>query len=448
MRLLSVFSLVLVFMAVSACIGDNETITVIEREIECSDGKTIVTDPNDCPRIEDSPSNQQPTTSPSDTSDRDDDTTTSSECNYTFKATEKEYTAGSGDEIVCGNEKDNIIRGGKGDDILYGRGGNDTLYGGAHRDILKGEGGNDTLIGGEDLDTLDGGGDTDIVDYSQEVGTQRVTVDLVAGSATDTYGDEDTLISIENIKGTTRVDDIKGDNGPNVIDGNGGEDDMLDGRGGIDTIVVRGPTFNLEDAQNASEGEPNIKNFENIEGKGTETEETDGSITTTYIALTLTGDDKPNTIKGADGGAVGDTINGAGGNDTLYGRRGNDNLNAGTGKNTLTGGLGTDCFSVEPDKMPDTITDFTEGETIKVNITDENPLPDPKQDATNDPKIVSTEVALAVDRGKVVALETYVYDADEDSNTDNVTRRTVLATYTTLIRGLEEDTDIGNGTCP
>ena len=362
MKTLNYFLILVFAVAMVACTGDDETITVTE--IQCQDG-SIVAEGEECPK----PEPAEITDSETEETDDTEDTLTDEErrvrdllreqqrraqeerqgggdtqeqtqdqdrgaggC-FQIADTDTDYMAGDGNEVVCGNEKDNIIRGGKGDDILYGRGGNDTLYGGAHRDILRGEGGNDTLIGGEDLDTLDGGGDTDIVDYSQEAGTQGVTVDLVAGSATDTHGDNDTLISIENVKGTTEADTIKGDNGPNVIDGvTVASDTLLDGRGGSDTIVVRA-SFNLGDAQDESTEDQPIRNFENIEGRGA-------------TALALTGDDKANTITGSDAGTVADTINGEGGNDTLYGRRGDDTLNGGPGRDNLYGGPGTDCFQL------------------------------------------------------------------------------------------------------
>ena len=344
MKILS-YCLMLVFAVVMvACTGtDTETIV---KQTQCHDD-TIVTGDETCPEPLVTPS--QGTTPSQETTPNNDDEDTNRGADGCFQlpSTNTNYTAGDGDEVICGTEVDNTISGGEGDDTIYGRDGNDTLIGGKHRDTLKGEVGNDTLIGGEDLDILDGGNDTDTVDYSRDGGDEAVTVDLIAGTATDTYGDEDTLISIENVKGTNNgVDDMKGDNGPNIIDGgnnvtddNAETSDKLDGRGGDDTIVVRA-NFNLATAQNASAGDPNIKNFENIEGRGTK--QTDG--TTTYIALVLTGDNKANTITGADGGTVADTINGAGGNDTLKGRRGGDNLNGDSGNDNLYGGLGDDTL--------------------------------------------------------------------------------------------------------
>lgn len=60
--------------------------------------------------------------------------------------------AGSGDDIILGNEIDNHLQGGKGNDILEGGGGNDWLEGGLGDDILKGGAGDDILDGGEGWD--------------------------------------------------------------------------------------------------------------------------------------------------------------------------------------------------------------------------------------------------------------------------------------------------------
>ena len=352
------FLLVFAFLAVSAC-TDDETITI--EKTQCFN-KTVVTGDETCPDPPAPVDNQSSATDDLPTTNNqggNDDTPTSSECNFQIPVTDPDYTAGTGDEKICGNEKDNIIRGGDGDDTLYGKAGNDTLYGGEDRDTLKGEAGDDTLIGGEGNDILDGGDGTDTVDYGQEetanTGAMGIDVDLEAGSAVDTYVDDDTLKDVENVIGTTLADKIKGDSGPNVIDGNGASDgsDMLDGRGGEDTIVVSGE-FNLSTSQDASVSEPKIKNFENIQGRGTE-------------VLTLTGDGKSNKITGVDAtdGTTGDTLNGGAGNDTLMGLKGNDTLNGGAGNDklyggigndtldggagndTLTGGAGNDCFQID-----------------------------------------------------------------------------------------------------
>jgi len=102
---------------------------------------------------------------------------------------------GSGKDVLTGGAGDDVIRSGWNDDKLYGGDGNDKLYA---------ERGNDLLTGGNGADTLDGGKGTDTADYSGDTaagGTGKITVTLDKdgnGTATDGWGNKDTLVSIEN----------------------------------------------------------------------------------------------------------------------------------------------------------------------------------------------------------------------------------------------------------
>ena len=148
---------------------------------------------------------------------------------------------GAGDDDLHGNEGNDFLDGGNGDDDLNGGIGNDTLEGGAHDDYLfghdgidhlKGEGGNDTLRGGAGGDDLDGGADIDTVDYSHE--SDGVHVDL--RDREGWVGNvKDYVTRIENIIGTSKGDDLRGDDLPNVIKGGGGKDDIY-GRDGNDQL--------------------------------------------------------------------------------------------------------------------------------------------------------------------------------------------------------------------
>ncbi|MDJ0734349.1 MAG: DUF4347 domain-containing protein [Nostocaceae cyanobacterium] len=111
--------------------------------------------------------------------------------------------------------------------------GNDGLQGTADADSLEALGGNDVLEGLAGNDVLDGGSGTDTATYERD--PAGVSVDLAAGTATDGFGDTDTLISIENIIGSAFVDAITGDSGANSLSGGDGND-IIDGRGGNDII--------------------------------------------------------------------------------------------------------------------------------------------------------------------------------------------------------------------
>jgi large repetitive protein len=85
--------------------------------------------------------------------------------------------------------------------------GTDYYVGGAGADTLDGRGGDDTLVGNAGADSLLGGSGVDTVDYSVELGTAAITVNLSATTyagiatlhATDTFGATDTLSGVENI---------------------------------------------------------------------------------------------------------------------------------------------------------------------------------------------------------------------------------------------------------
>ena len=129
-----------------------------------------------------------------------------------------------------GNALANVITGNSGDNLLKGLAGNDQLIG---------NDGNDTLVGGANDDTLSGGIGIDTADYSQETGGGAVTVNLAAGTATDTFGDHDTLSGIENVIGGAQADQLTGDGGANRFTGGAGAD-VIAGVGGIDMASFAG----------------------------------------------------------------------------------------------------------------------------------------------------------------------------------------------------------------
>jgi Ca2+-binding RTX toxin-like protein len=163
---------------------------------------------------------------------------------------------------------------------IFGNGGNDTLVGGA---------GFQNLYGGSGDDSIDGGAGNDQVNYSQEVYDNNgsvfltgrgVTVNLVAGTATDNWGNLDVLRNIEHISGSQYDDSLVGD----------GNDNSLYGGSGADIV-------------NGGAGRDNL-----------------------------------------NGDAGNDTINGGEGNDWLDGGSGNDSLLGGASGDNLFGGLGDDLI--------------------------------------------------------------------------------------------------------
>lgn len=183
-------------------------------------------------------------------------------------------------DTLIGNSDDNFIRGNAGNDTIDGRGGLDfvdyfvavgpvevrltdaTIAGGGtggtssgadgsdnlsnienirgsnFADMLFGNSGANVIRGGAGNDIIDGGAGRDTVDYSNATGGVSVTltnsVNGRSGGSTAGADGSDTLIDVENIRGSDFNDVLVGNSSNNVINGRRGSDE-LDGREGIDT---------------------------------------------------------------------------------------------------------------------------------------------------------------------------------------------------------------------
>ena len=186
----------------------------------------------------------------------------------------------AGDDHEYGGQGNDTLFGGSatlaindGNDVLNGNDGNDTLNGGDNSSAdpnleeLHGGAGDDTLRGGSGDDLLDGGTGTDTADYSLVTafgGAEIVNLSDTAighfptaadpaipaftalstiapgGEGTDTIVANAGVSSIENVNGTASNDVLVGDNQNNVLNGNGGADDLFAGAGaganGVDTL--------------------------------------------------------------------------------------------------------------------------------------------------------------------------------------------------------------------
>ncbi|WP_315975114.1 cadherin-like domain-containing protein [Microvirga yunnanensis] len=181
----------------------------------------------------------------------------------------------SGIEAIHGSDfDDNIILADGGGYVGFGQAGNDTIMGGSGSDFVSGGAGNDSI---------DGGGGQDRVTYFYDEGTQGVTVDLAAHTATDNWGGRDTLINIQDVQGSTLNDTLIGDAQENDLQGEAGNDSISGGAGN-----------------------------DNLQGG-------DGRDT-------------------LNGGAGSDFLDGGNGADSLLGGDGDDNFHGGAGNDTLDGG--------------------------------------------------------------------------------------------------------------
>ena len=132
----------------------------------------------------------------------------------------------------------------------------DVMTGAAGYQSFEGRGGNDTIDGGEGFDEVSYRGTRD--DFAEQGG---VVVDLAAGTATDTFGDTDTLINIEGVRGTELGDrltgndeynDLRGEGGDDTLTGGGG-DDRIRGDNGTDTAIYEGNQSNYTLTLSANE---------------------------------------------------------------------------------------------------------------------------------------------------------------------------------------------------
>jgi Ca2+-binding RTX toxin-like protein len=123
---------------------------------------------------------------------------------------------------LVGDGLDNTLIGGKGEDSLDGGDGNDILNGNLGQDLLRGRAGNDTIKGNDDVDTV-----------AYDLSPAAVTVNLTTGTATGEG--TDTLVGIENVKGSTLADTVSGDGAANALSGGNGND-TLSGLAGNDNL--------------------------------------------------------------------------------------------------------------------------------------------------------------------------------------------------------------------
>ncbi len=212
-------------------------------------------------------------------------------------------------------------------DLFFtGSDGRDKVVGFDGNDQVNTGPGRDTIFASEGDDILDGEGGKDTFDTRRLVGP--VTIDLAAGTGSMSANGRthtQTLISIENVGGTSKGDTLEGNNRANKLAGRNG-DDTINGRGGNDTL----DGGNGSDTVNGGAGRDKI-----LGGKGSDL---------------------------LNGNRGNDTIDGGLGNDTIDGGTGNDKITGGQGNDTVSGGGGSDQFIFNSrgraDNGTDHITDF------------------------------------------------------------------------------------------
>lgn len=215
---------------------------------------------------------------------------------------------------------DDLIFGSPGDDTILGFAGNDNLSGADGHDVILAGTGDDLIFPGFGSDTVNGGDGVDTVNYSN---TWAVNVRLFGDRASG-EGFRDSLVSIENIVGSTLDDLLSGDDGANVIDGEAGNDRIL-GLSGEDVLIGGAGADVLRGGRDND--------------------------------LAQGGDDD-DRIQGERGN---DTLLGEAGEDFLFGGDGQDILNGGADDDRLSGGEHADVFVFDIGGGADTIIDWQEG---------------------------------------------------------------------------------------
>jgi Ca2+-binding RTX toxin-like protein len=239
---------------------------------------------------------------------------------------------GTGGDVLIGDDNPNILAGGDGDDQIFGRGGADVLWG----------------AGGNDL--IDGGAGNDIADYRFAAGGIVVNLGGPAPQASnDGDGGQDTLVSIEYIRGSQFDDVIDGDAGNNRLWGEGGNDiirggagdDILDGGPGDDTLdgQAGNDIASYESATASVNVSLAIVGPQNTGGAGTDTLSSIENLTGSKFNDQLFGNAGVNILRGGEGD---DYLNGGAGADELYGDAGNDTLEDNDNIRVLRAGDGDD----------------------------------------------------------------------------------------------------------
>ena len=260
----------------------------------------------------------------------------------------------------------------------------DHVEGSNFSDTLVGGGSDHRLIGGAGNDSLVGGASG--VEASYQTSTVAVVANLATGTASDGLGGTDTLVNIDDLRGSDFNDVLTGNAAANRITGEAGTD-TIDGGGGIDyasysstPLANGGITAFIQNGSGAvGDGFGSIDTLTNIEGLiGTQSGDTlagglgdqwfigrggsdvinGGADTDTvsYIddpaGVTVNlgtgiatdgwggvwafgGTDTLTNIENVEGSSFNDTLTGNDGNNIINGRAGDDTIDGGDGNDRI-----------------------------------------------------------------------------------------------------------------
>jgi len=326
-----------------------------------------------------------------------------------------DLSGGDGNDKITGGHGNDVFEGGTGNDFIIGGGGDDTIryshatggvtvdlslvgaqnvgggqgsdtlasirsvIGSNFDDVLKGTSDDNFLEGLGGNDTLNGGSGNDTADYTHATGGVTVDLNITAGQNVGGGAGIDTLISIENLRGSEFADTLKGASGGNVLSGQDGNDTLDLSSGGNDTalggngddMIVMGAALTASDIVDGGAGTDTVTlngdysagliftattmvNVETISlasghsYKLTAAEATVAGGQTLTVNASQLGSGNTLTFDGSAEHDGSFAITGGAGNDIVVGGAGNDVFSMGKGgDDTVSGGGGNDVFAFD-----------------------------------------------------------------------------------------------------
>lgn len=299
----------------------------------------------------------------------------------------------------------------------------EQAYGTIYDDVFIGSDTDNYFLGRDGADYYDGGDGSDTITFHTDWsdGQNGIYVNLAEEYGYDVFGNYETIIDIENVRGSVYDDTIIGNNEDGYVMGLAG-DDYIDGGGGIDTIRYDRDYRRL-DGLDGNWGDSGIS----VDlAAGTATDgygDTDTLVRFENVIATpysdfIAGNQRANVLEGLDGddelyGRQGDdTLIGGDGEDDLYGDNGQDTLIGGFGNDDLWGGKGGDVFVFTDGSGNDIIYDFdSNGNRDTIDLTGHSGA-----STFDDLAIVQSgdDVTITVDSDTIVLIDTIVEEISAD----------------------------------
>ncbi|WP_161861306.1 calcium-binding protein [Algicella marina] len=206
--------------------------------------------------------------------------------------------------------------------------------------VYRGYAGNDTINGSAD--------GYDVVDHRRDTewgGDSGITVDLLAGTIIDGFGDTDTVSGLDRVRGTNFDDTMVGDDNGTRLDGEGGNDHLTGG--------MRGEQIEGDDGNDTIFGRAG----QDFLWGGSGNDRLNGQFGNDVMR----GENGADILRGNQGN---DWLQGGAGDDRMFGNTEDDILEGQGGNDRMSGGSGDDSFVFRGSFGRDVIFDFGSGEDL------------------------------------------------------------------------------------